>query len=422
MSLKKKITTIITAAAVTASALTFSGCSQSVSRAMTVNGEDIPAGLYILYSGNAYADALQKIREEQPDLDTTAEGFDYYAQTVDGLSFSDYIKREAVNYCKRHVAVNKLFDSLGIEFSEEDRDTVNEYYQAQWDYDLSSWSTSSAFSYLNGAKTMGDYYESIGVSKSSFREYTYDNYRASEIFTHYYGEGGTEEVPKADINAWIDDNYSLVRYFGVSLRDSEGNQIEDEAELKKLEDLANGYKDKLNDGGSFSEVYNAHQKYTASQNGEEGGENSTEDAAEEAAEELKEDSEYNSLIAKTSTSPSEEFVQALFAQEKNTTVVFKADAYYYVVQRLDVLETEGAEGENETDYVARYKDTALQELKGEEMEDVFKNEYASYSIEENTSAPDYCKEQAENAVDGLTTITQIQYQMSYYSQMTQFAG
>lgn len=418
MSIKKKITTIITASALALSALTFTGCSQSVSRAMTINGEDIPAGLYILFSGHAYADGMQKISEEQPDLDTSAEGFDYYAQTVDGISFADYVKREALNYCKRYVAVEKLFDSLGIEFDEAERDTINDYYQAQWDYDLSSWSDSASFSYLNGAKTLGDYYESIGVSKSSFREYTYNNYRASEIFTHYYGEGGTEEVPKADINGWIEDNYALTRYFAVSLLDSEGNQIEDEAELKKLEDLANEYKDNLNGGGSFAEVYAAHQKYTAAKDGEESTEGT--ESEESTEEEIREDHEYNSLISKTSTTPSEEFVEALFAQAKNTTVVFKADTSYYVVQKLDILETEGADGEHETDYVARYKETALQELKGDELEDMLKNEYAPYTLEENTSAPDYSREQAENAIDGLTTITQIEYQMSYYSQLMQY--
>lgn len=410
MSLKKKLASIITASALTISALTLSGCSQSVSRAMTVEGEDIPAGLYILYSGHAYADAMQKIKEEQPDLDTSAEGFDFYALTVDGVSFADYIKRETQNYCKRHVAVNKLFDSLGLELEPEETDSLNNYYQSQWDYDVSKWSSVESFSYLNGAGTMGNYYEKIGVSKSSFREYTYNNFRASSIFTHYYGEGGIEEVPKTDIYSWIDDNYALVRYFGVSLRDSDGNQIEDEAELKTLENLADEYKDKLNDGGSFAEVYAAHQKYTALKDAEEGPQVTDDD---------KTDNDYNSLISKTSTSPSEEFVKALFEQEKNTTVVFKADAYYYVVQKLDILETEGTEEEGETDYVARYKETALQDLKGDALEDVLKNEYASYSSELNTSAPDYSREQAENAVNGLTTITQIEYQLSYYSQLSQ---
>lgn len=225
MSLKKKIVSIIAVSALALSSLT--GCNPGVSKAMTVNGEEIPAGLYILYSGHAYADAMQKISEEQPDLDTKAEGFDYYAQTVDGVSFAEYVKREAQNYCKRHIAVNTLFDSLDIEFGDDDKDTMNDYYQAQWDYDVADWAETDSFAYLNGAKTLGDFYESIGVSKNSFKEYTYNNYRASEIFTHYYGEGGTEEVPKSEIYGWIEDNYTLARYFGISLLDSEGNQIED---------------------------------------------------------------------------------------------------------------------------------------------------------------------------------------------------
>ncbi len=111
----------------------------------------------------------------------------------------------------------------------------------------------------------------------------------------------------------------------------------------------------------------------------------------------------------------------MFKQEKNTVTVFKTDAYYYVVQRLDVLETEGAEGEDETDYVKNYTETALQELKGDDMENVFKDKYSSYASEVNDSAPDYARDQAQNALSGLTTITQIQYQ-NYYSQLFNYGG
>lgn len=418
MSLKKRIISLITGAAlILTSALTLSGCSQSVATALTVNGEDIPAGLYILYSGNAFANAMQKLNEEQPDLDTAEEGFDYYAQTVSGMSFADYVKQESLNMCKRHIAVNKLFDTLGIVFDEDEQENINDSINAQWDYDLSSWNTYEAFSYLNGADTLGKYYESIGVSKSSFRQYTLNNYRASEIFTHYYGEGGIEEVSKDELKAWIDDNYSLTRYFGVSLKDDNGDVIETKSQLAVLENLAEDYKDKLNEGESFSEVYNMYQEYTKSEAADE--DESEEDAASESEEtaETKKDSDYNSLISKTSTTPSEEFVKALFEQNKNTATVFKADTYYYVVQRLDVLETEGADGEDEIDYVERYSPTALEELKGDSIEDVFKGEYANYTLTENSSAPDYCRQQAENALNGITTITQIQYQYQYYQQL-----
>lgn len=415
------------AALILTSALTLSGCSQSVATALTVDGEDIPAGLYILYSGNAYANAMQKLSEEQPDLNIAEEGFDYYAQTVSGMSFADYVKQESLNMCKRHIAVNKLFDTLGIVFDEDVQENINDSINAQWDYDLSSWNTSEAFSYLNGANTLGKYYESIGVSKSSFRQYTLNNYRASEIFTHYYGEGGIEEVSKDELKAWIDDNYSLVRYFGISLKDENGDVIETKSQLAVLENLAEDYKDKLNEGESFSEVYNMYQEYTksaaaAEDEPEEDADQtapSDDDAASESEEpvETKKDSDYNSLISKTSTTPSEEFVKALFEQNKNTTTVFKADTYYYVVQRLDVLETEGADGEGEIDYVERYSPTALEELKGDSIEDVFKGEYANYTLTENRSAPDYCRQQAENALNGITTITQIQYQYQYYQQL-----
>lgn len=421
MSFKKRIISLITGAAlILASALTFSGCSQSVAVALTVDGEEIPAGVYILYSGNAYANAAQKLIEEQPDLNTSEEGFDYYAQTVSGMPFADYVKQESLDLCKRHVAVNKLFNTLGIVFDEDEQENINDYINTQWDYDLSSWNTSESFSYLKGANTMGDFYESIGVSKSSFRQYTLCTYRASEIFSHYYGEGGIEEVSKDEINAWIDDNYSLARYFGISLMDENGDVIETKSELAILENLAEDYKDKLNDGGSFSEVYNLYQEYSALKNSsDDADETASDETASDNAEpaQIKPDSAYNSLISKTSTTPSEEFVKALFEQKKNTTVVFKADSYYYVVQRLDVLETEGADGEDEIDYVERYSATALQELKGDTIEDVFKGEYANYTLTENSSAPDYCRQQAENALNGLTTITQIQYQYQYYQQL-----
>lgn len=417
MSFKKRLVSLITGAALLlASALTLTGCSQSAATALTVDGEQIPAGVYILYSGNAYAAAAQKLSEEQPDLKTTEEGFDYYAQTVDGMPFGDYVKQETLNYCKRYKAVNKLFDSLGISFDEEEQSNINDYINSQWDYDISSWNTTSDFSYLNGADTMGEFYESIGVSRSSFRQYTLNSYRASEIFDHYYGEGGLEEVSMDEIRTWIDDNYALARYFGVSLSDADGNLIEDEKQLKDLENAAEDYRDKLNDGGSFDDVYNLYQDYkkmTADADSEET--DSTNESADSEAEE-RSDNSYNSVISKTSTTPSEDFVKALFEQDKDTTVIFKADTYYYVVQKLDILATEGAEGEDETDYVERYKSTALQELKGDSLEDVFKGEYANYTLTENSSAPDYCRQQAYNALQGLTTISQIQYQYQLYSQ------
>lgn len=409
MSIRKRIISAVTVAALALGSLGLTGCSASVGTALTIDGEDISAGVYILYCGYAYSEACTKLKEEQPDLNTSADDFDFYAQTVSGMSFGDYVKQEALNYCKRHVAVNRMYDSFGIVSDEHELDDMNDSINIQWDYDVSGWANRLA--YLKGCNTLSEFYESIGVSKASFRQFNVDNFRVSELFDYYYDEGGTQEVPKDEIKGWIDENYSLVRYFGISLNDSDGNLIETPSELAILENLADEYVEKLNAGDSYKDVYKQYQEYQAMKDSAEGEEDNTEETEDDTT-----DDYYNRVISKTSTSPSEEFISALFEQTKNTAAVFKADTYYYVVQRLDILETEGVDEEGKTDYVESYKSTALDSLKSDDFDEEFKTEYANYQVSVNNSTPDYCKEQAENAYYGLGTIPQIQ-QYLYYSQL-----
>lgn len=416
MSIRKRIISAVTVAALVLGSVGLTGCSASVGTALTIDGEDIPAGVYILYSGYAYSDAYAKFKEEQPDTDTSVEGFDYYAQTVSGMSFGDYVKQEALNYCKRHVALNRMYESYGIVSDAGELDDMNDSVNAQWDFDVSSWAGAGGFDYLKGCNTLSDYYESIGVSKSSFKQVNVDTYRVSEIFDYYYGEGGTQEVSKDEIKGWIDENYSLVRYFAISLNDSDGNLIETPSEVAILENLANEYAEKLNGGESFKDIYNQYQEYQTMKDSAEGEDDAAAADNTEETEDDRTDDSFNSVISKSSTSPSEEFVKALFEQTKKTAAVFKADTAYYVVQRLDILETEGVDEEGKTDYVKNYNSAALQGLKADDFENEFKNEYAGYQVSVNNSTPDYCKQQAENALNGLGTISQIQ-QYSYYSQL-----
>ncbi len=497
MSIKKRIISVFTAlATATVSLISFSGCSSDISYAMEVDGEKIAAGLYILYSGQALNDAQIKFREDNPDTDTTKEGFDYYDQTVSEMSFGDYVKQETLNYCKRHIAVNRLFDELEIPIKEDDSKNLNDSINSQWDYDVSNWN--STLKYLKNFKTLGAYYESIGVSKSSLKEFMTNSFKASKIFTYYYGEGGIEEVPKSDKEKWLDENYSLARYFGISITDSDGKVLESKTQLAILENLAKEYVEKLNKGDAFKDVYNEYKEYqkaqtstsansgtaeattdpdtvtsaeeraraaddgdettvitaapeetqpeeitgttapeekpeeTAEQTGEATGDTTTPGMTQTAPAQTKEetsapegttgetgtgttttevkDSDYDRIINKDSTSPSKEFVKSLFEQEKNTAVLFKADTFYYVVQKLDILTSE-------EDYVKKYNDNALQGLRSDDMDAIFEKKYADYSVDENKSAPDYCAQQADNAANGLTTVSQIQYLAYYYSQM-----
>lgn len=406
MSVKRKIISALTAAALAVTAMfSLTGCSD-VSSALTVDGESVPAGVYILYSGYALNNAQEQLLEEQPDLDTTAEGFDFYAQTVSGKAFGDFVKEETIRLCKRYVSVNRLYDELNIEEDPADTDDLNDSINSQWEYDVSDWT--GTLPYLGDCGTMGEYYESIGVSKSSFKEVMTTSYKASNIFKYYYGEGGKEEVAKSDIKDYIKENYTLARYFGISLNDSEGNLIESKTELAVLENMAEDYAKMLNDGDSYSEVYDRYQQSLAEKDESDTADKDSDEDKEDEEDET-DDSYYDRIISKDSTSPSEEFVKALFEQKIGTADVFKADTYYYVVQRLDITEND--------EYVEDYNDIALDGLKGDDMNKVFEDMYASYSVTENTGAPDYAAQQAKNASSALSTISTIQYYMSYYSSL-----
>lgn len=411
MSVKKKILSVVCAAAAALSAMSFSGCAD-VSWAMEIDGQSIASGVYIIYSGYGLSMAQSKLSEEQPDLDTSAEGFDYYDQTVSEMSFGDYVRQETENYCKRHIALQAMQKELGVELSDSEKQEISDAVNNQWDYDVTDWT--STFTYLSGCDTMGAYYESIGISKASFKEVMTISYLADDIFQYYYGEGGVEEVPQEDITNYIDENYTLARYFSISITDDDGNVIESNTELALIEKQAQEYVDLLNSGEAYKDVY---AKYQDDQSEDEESEDTDEDASdeetdedtEEEAEDETQDSDYDRFIARTSTSPTEEFVEALFEQEKNTAAIFKADTYYYVVQRLDITENE--------EYLEEYKDTALDALKGDEMDDVIKDYYASYEVKKNDSAPDYVSQQAENAKNAISTIASIQFYQSYYSSL-----
>ena len=494
MSIKKRFLSAVTAVVLAVvSVMGISGCSSQVNYALEISGEKIPSGLYILFSGYAYQQAQQKFIEDNPDTDTSKSDFDFTAQKVSDMDFMDYVKQETVNYCKRYSAVSNLFDELKITFDDEEKDQINDAVNNQWDYEVPDW-ISSSMPYIKGFDTVGDYYESIGVSKSSLKLYITDTMKANKIFTYYYGEGGIEEVSKADKEKWLEDNYTLCRYFSISIKDSDGNLIESKTELALLKEKATEYAKKLQNGESYKDVYDEYVEYskaqtstaattpaettaaettaaegraavqadepdvtTAAEEETQPEEVTADNAAETEAvttvsedetepvevtadtttasepadtadttaaettpesaetgtgtttEEVK-DSDYDRIISKEGTSPSEKFVKAVFDMDKDSATVIEEDTAYYVVQKLDLLKSD-------QDYAEKYDSNALQGLKGEEMEDAFKKEYADYTVDENKSAPDYCKQQASNAYNALNAVNQIQYLLYYYSSM-----
>ena len=81
----------------TAMALTAAGCSNTTGTALTIDGMDIRAGIYIYYQMDALNDAATLLAEEQPELDMYAEGFEITDYTVEGTPVEEWIKNKTID-------------------------------------------------------------------------------------------------------------------------------------------------------------------------------------------------------------------------------------------------------------------------------------------------------------------------------------
>lgn len=356
--------------------LTACSCGNTTGTALTIDGEEIKAGVYIYYQMSSLSEATTALQEEQPDVDTYAEDFDIKNYTIEGVSGEEWVKNKTYEYCRLHVATNKTFDEYGLSLTDEQKTAIDETV-------TSAWNDENMYAqYIYGVDVFGDYYESLGISESSFEEVQTAGYKMEAIFDHLYGEGGTMAVPAEEINAKILSDYALVLSFEV-----------DPAYGK-----AQDYVDMLNGGTSFVETKQAYDKVEAVAEIEEAMKEA-EDAGEEYDGTLPEDVEVavieesalQSVVNVDDVTPSEDYVKEVFAmaagENKLITVSEESTASdgttttavsYYVVQKLDISA--------DAEIMETYSDTVLYDMKNGELEDSLKATGAGYSLTENAAA------------------------------------
>ncbi len=357
-------------------ALTACSCGSNTTTALTIDGTEIPAGVYICYQMDALGEAQTVLAEEQPDLDMTAEGFDIKAHTIEGKNAEEWVKDKTIELCRSYVATNRLFDEYGLSLTAEQNAEINKYVTSTW--------TEENFyaQYIYGVDIIGEYYESLGVSEKSFKEIYTNSYKQEAVFTHLYGEGGSLEVSAAEIDAKIVSDYSLVLYFMV------------DPEYGKAQD----YVDMLNSGMSFPEVMQAYDKAeavaeieAAMKKAEEAGEEYTGTLPEDVEVAVPELESIKSVLKVDETYPSESFVADVFAMaagenklitvSKDTTATdgtVSTAVSYYVVQKLDISADEAV--------MEEYSATALYGMKNDEFKATLSTKGADFALTENAAA------------------------------------
>ena len=312
----KKFKMCLAAFVAAALTITGTGCTigKSTATAMTIDGFDVKAGVYIFYQNSALESAKNKAVEENKDLDTSDEDA-LKASKIEGMDFLEWVEKETLKNCVEFVAVNKKFDELGLKLEYSDKDGINNYAE-----------------YYYGEENNSNQYYLNGVSRDSFKEILTNSYKSDAIFESIYGKDGSEKVKDEDVRKFYLDNTSRVKYVKLDLTDADGNELDDagKKEVKELADkLLKEVQGKKGEKllTAFDDIKTEYDEYTAAKN-------STTAEGEEAEE-----------TTETTVAAAEEVTEAAEGAESEET----AEENGETSEETEEAEEESSEEAEETD-------------------------------------------------------------------------
>ncbi len=251
----------------------FAACGKDSIYSAEIDGVQVPAGVYIYYLQTAYYDAQDKAGENTSSTDTVADAAAaqteattttadmFYAQSIEGKSVKDWIIDTATDYCRTQVAVEKKFDEYGLALTDEEEQEAELYCSQMWDYG-------------------GSYFEELGIGESSYRSIYMNNEKRAKLFDLIYSAGGERAVSDDELKAHMAENFALINYIDIELKDGEGNLLKSDGKAQRME-MAQGYVDRYNAGEDFDALNREYQSFYSSLKAEAAAQAATENAPAE---------------------------------------------------------------------------------------------------------------------------------------------
>lgn len=200
-------------------AITFGKGTQT---ALTVDGYEVPAGVFIYNEITAYRNAMYDMyykNGKMPTLD------DVKNSTIKDLDSTDWIQDNATDACKDFVASEKEFEKIGESLKETDLAEIKDM--------LSTYSSESLFS-------------ENGVGEESLRKIIENSYKREAIFKHYFGLDAEKGCSEEELKTYYQDKTTRVKYFAISMTDSEGEQYGAD-EKRRLNNMIDDYVKEINE-------------------------------------------------------------------------------------------------------------------------------------------------------------------------------
>ncbi|MGN0620485.1 MAG: hypothetical protein ACI4I9_01350 [Porcipelethomonas sp.] len=230
----RKIRRILAGIIASAMILTSAGCGvgKDTAYALTVDGYQVRAGIYIYYSYTALNEAKSMAKEIDENIDDTDRKA-LEKVKLEGKDFMTWVQDKATDTCANHVAVIKQFDELGLSLSDDKKKEITDTVDAAWEQNEKM-------------------FEGNGIGRESLEEIITMSYKTEAVFNAYFGEGGSEGVTDDQLKEFYTDNHMRAKYIAMDLHDAEGNELDD-AGKKELKDMADDFLKRAKEAGQESQ-------------------------------------------------------------------------------------------------------------------------------------------------------------------------
>ncbi|MBQ9897996.1 MAG: hypothetical protein IJM44_00900 [Ruminococcus sp.] len=321
----KKLTKFAAALTAVSLAASSTGCTPTLGKgtqtALTIDGHDVRAGIFVYYTIQAYNEAVSTL--------STSTAADLKKGNIDGLDTTDWIQNRATEYCRDYIAVEEEFEKLDIQFTDEDLanfDEIVDYYLAQ------------------------DVYADNGVGKESISAILMNSLKLEKMFDYYYGPGGEKGMSDEELRSYYEENNARVKYIVMSYNDADGNPLTD-AEKKEVRELADSYAEQINAvSGNMEKMYKMdelseeYDEYVSTQTTTVSGETTTTTTTTTTA---------SSDESSTETTTTDPYANEAIVQKYTTTTADTSSA--------DAATTTTETSEGEVDYI-NYNDFVFNDL------------------------------------------------------------
>ena len=220
-----KLKRLFFAAASAVLCLSLAGCVISAPQTvLTVDGEAIPAGLYLSYQYSAYTEAVSKLSSNEEFADAT----------IEDVPADEWVHTRTIELIRRHVYVERAFEAQGLSIPEDEaagaQSTADQYYEANEELIAAN-----------------------GIGKESYRTFYMNQGKYSALLEAYLEEHRSG-VQLDEAKEYMDATYAHIYQLTLPSTDT-SYQLLDEDAAAALMDAANEAIDRMEtEGVTLDEV------------------------------------------------------------------------------------------------------------------------------------------------------------------------